>query len=77
MSTYLIIGASSGIGKKLAEQLIDSDQKREANALRHPLKTTGTACNIADRAAFLFSEEGSWISGQVLHNDGGMTALKI
>jgi NAD(P)-dependent dehydrogenase (short-subunit alcohol dehydrogenase family) len=24
MSTYLIIGASSGIGKKLAEQLVDS-----------------------------------------------------
>ena len=27
MSTYLIIGASSGIGKKLAEQLVDSGHK--------------------------------------------------
>jgi len=27
MSTFLIIGASSGIGKKLAEQLVDSGHR--------------------------------------------------
>lgn len=61
----------------LAAALLNSDQKREANALRHPLKKTGTPQNIADMAEFLLSEKGSWISGQIFHVDGGMSALKI
>ena len=28
-------------------------------------------------AEFLLSEKGNWISGQVLHVDGGMSSLKI
>jgi len=61
----------------LAAPLLNTDQKREANALRHPLKKTGTPGNIADMAEFLLSEKGSWISGQVFHVDGGMSALKV
>jgi len=45
----------------LAAPLLNTEQKREANALRHPLKKTGTPENIADMAAFLLSEKGSWI----------------
>ncbi|NEW82743.1 MAG: SDR family oxidoreductase [Mariniphaga sp.] len=61
----------------LAAHLLNNDQKREANALRHPLKKTGTPENIADMAAFLLSEKGSWISGQIFHVDGGMSSLKV
>lgn len=61
----------------LAAPLLNTDQKREANALRHPLKKTGTPENIADMAEFLLSEKGSWISGQIFHVDGGMSALKV
>ncbi|NTW24398.1 MAG: SDR family oxidoreductase [Lentimicrobium sp.] len=61
----------------LAATLLNTDQKREANALRHPLKKTGTTQNIADMAEFLLSEKGSWISGQVFHVDGGMSSLKV
>ncbi len=61
----------------LAAPLLNTDQKREANALRHPLKKTGTPENIADMAAFLLSEKGSWISGQIFHVDGGMSSLKV
>jgi len=61
----------------LAAPLLNTDQKREANALRHPLKKTGTPGNIADMAEFLLSEKGSYISGQVFHVDGGMSALKV
>lgn len=61
----------------LAAPLLNSDQKREANALRHPLKKTGTAANIADMAEFLLSGKGSWISGQIFHVDGGMSTLKV
>lgn len=61
----------------LAASLLNTDQKREANAMRHPLKKTGTPENIADMAEFLLSEKGNWISGQIFHVDGGMSTLKV
>lgn len=60
----------------LAASLLNNEQKREANALRHPLKRVGTTADIANMTAFLLSEKASWISGQVLHVDGGMSSLK-
>lgn len=61
----------------LSAPLLNTVQKRESNALRHPLKKTGTPQNIADMAEFLLSGKGSWISGQVFHVDGGMSSLKV
>ncbi|MEO9052955.1 MAG: SDR family oxidoreductase [Ginsengibacter sp.] len=61
----------------LAAFLLNSEQKKEANAQRHPLKRIGTTEDIANMAAFLLSPKASWISGQILHVDGGMSSLKI
>lgn len=60
----------------LASKLLSSDQKREANAERHPLKRVGTVNDIANAATFLLSDESSWMTGQVLKVDGGMSAIK-
>jgi NAD(P)-dependent dehydrogenase (short-subunit alcohol dehydrogenase family) len=60
----------------LAAGLLNTDQKREANALRHPLKKIGTAEDIANMAAFLISEKAGWITGQIVHVDGGMSTIK-
>lgn len=60
----------------LAASLLNNEQKKEANALRHPLKRIGTTKDIANMAAFLLSEKASWITGQILHVDGGMSSLK-
>jgi NAD(P)-dependent dehydrogenase (short-subunit alcohol dehydrogenase family) len=60
----------------LAASLLNTDQKKEANALRHPLKRVGTTEDIANMAAFLLSDKSSWITGQILHVDGGMSAIK-
>lgn len=60
----------------LAASLLNSDQKREANSLRHPLKRVGTPEDIANMAAFLLSEKAGWITGQILHVDGGMSSVK-
>ena len=61
----------------LAASLLNTDQKKEANAMRHPLKRIGTTGDIANMAAFLFSENAAWITGQIIHVDGGMSTLKL
>ena len=61
----------------LAASLLNNEQKVEANAQRHPLKRIGTVQDIAEMACFLLSEKSSWMTGQILHVDGGMSTLKI
>jgi NAD(P)-dependent dehydrogenase (short-subunit alcohol dehydrogenase family) len=60
----------------LAAAFLSSDEKKEANAQRHPLKKIGRPEDLANLASFLLSEKSSWITGQVLHADGGMSSLK-
>jgi len=60
----------------LAGNLLSTPEKREASDKRHPLGRVGTPGDIAGMAALLLSDGGSWISGQVLHVDGGMSTLR-
>jgi len=60
----------------LAGSLLDSDEKRNASAGRHPLKRIGSPAEIANMVSLLLSESGSWITGQVFHLDGGMSSLR-
>lgn len=59
----------------LAAKLLSTDEKKQTNALRHPLKKIGTAKNIADAALFLLSAKSSWMTGQIIHVDGGMSSI--
>ncbi len=61
----------------LAASLLNTDQKRESNAQRHPLKRIGIADDIANMVEFLLSEKASWITGQIMHVDGGISSLKV
>lgn len=60
----------------LAENLLSSDQKRQGSADRHPLKRIGTSQEIAQMAVHLLSDEGSWMTGQIFHVDGGMSSVR-
>ena len=60
----------------LAKNLLASDEKREASNKRHPLGRIGTAEEVAGVAAFLLSDQTSWMTGQILGVDGGMGNLK-
>ena len=61
----------------LAGSLLNTPEKVTANDARHPLKRIGTANDIATMAEFLLSDTSSWMTGQVLHVDGGMSSIKI
>lgn len=60
----------------LAEALLSNEKKREASEERHPLKRVGKAQDIASMAVHLVSENGSWITGQVIGVDGGMSRVR-
>ena len=60
----------------LAGKLLSSDHKRDANAERHPLKRIGTSMDIANAVAYLLSDDSSWVTGQILKIDGGMSSIK-
>ncbi len=59
----------------LAEKLTNTPEKIEAAAQKHPLKRIGQPEEIAALANFLLSSESSWMTGQVLHVDGGISGI--
>ena len=61
----------------MAEKLINTPEKLEASNNRHPLKRIGSTDDIANSVEFLLSEKASWLTGQTLHVDGGMSTLKL
>lgn len=60
----------------LAANLLKEEAKRQAAAGRHPLKRLGEAEDIAQMALFLLSDKARWITGQIQHVDGGISAIK-
>ena len=61
----------------LAESLLSSEDRQKASAERHPLKRIGAPQEIAALALHLLRDEGSWITGQIIHADGGMSSIKV
>lgn len=59
----------------LANRFLNNEVKIEKSAQRHPLKRIGSAQDIAELTLFLLSDKSSWMTGQVIGIDGGMSAL--
>jgi NAD(P)-dependent dehydrogenase (short-subunit alcohol dehydrogenase family) len=68
--------APSITNTNLASSLLNTEEKIEANAQRHPLKRIGNPTDLANLACFLLSDQSSWITGQIIHADGGMSSIK-
>ena len=69
--------APSLVNTPLAKRLLSNDKKIEMMSQRHPLKRIGEVSDIANTAVFLLSEKSSWITGQVIGVDGGMSTLNL
>ncbi len=50
------------------------DELRASALARNPLGRLGTPRDTANLVAFLLSEQGGWVNGQLLSSDGGWTA---
>ncbi len=60
----------------LASKFLNNEIKLEKANERHPLKYIGSADDIANTAHFLLSDESKWMTGQIIHLDGGIGDLK-
>ena len=58
----------------LAEGLLNTDQKKENAAMRHPLKKIGQPMDIAKAVQLCLENE--WMTGQTIGVDGGMSTLR-
>jgi 3-oxoacyl-[acyl-carrier protein] reductase len=71
------IVAPSIINTPLAEKLLNTEEKKINSGKRHPLGRVGEVTDISSSILFLLSNKSSWITGQTLHVDGGMSSLKV
>ena len=60
----------------LAQKFLDREEKRAAMAAKYPLGRIGTVDDMSAAAEFLLSSESSWMTGQILGIDGGMSAVR-
>ena len=68
--------APSLTNTSLAKRLLNSPEKIEKQSLINPLKRVGEPSDIAELATFLLSPKSSWITGQIMHVDGGFSVIK-
>jgi len=69
--------APSLTNTKMATKFLNTEEKVASSAQRHPLKRVGKVDDLAAGILFLLGEESSWMTGQILHFDGGLSTLKV
>lgn len=61
----------------LADKFLNNETKQEKAAERHPMKRFGQPEDLSKMAVFLLNDSSSWMTGQILHVDGGMSTLLV
>jgi len=69
--------APSLVDTPLAAKLLSNERQQEGATNRHPMKRYGQPDDIANMAVMLLSEQASWVSGQVIGVDGGLSRLRV
>ncbi len=61
---------------KLSHSLIASPALRKISESLHPLNRVGTVDDVASAICFLLDPQNSWITGEVLRVDGGLSHVR-
>lgn len=69
--------APSIIETKLSSRLLRSDVTKQNIINNHPLKRIGKTKDISNVIEFLISEKSTWITGQTINVDGGLSNIQI
>lgn len=59
----------------MAAKFLSTPEKVAAQTEKNPMKKVGTPEDIAAAAAYLLSDNSSWVTGQILHLDGGFSTI--
>lgn len=60
----------------MASRLTSSEASRKASESMHPLGRIGRAEEVAKVAAWLLGDDSSWVTGQVIGIDGGLSTVR-
>ena len=60
----------------LTSRFFGDEAKAAAMGEKYALKRTGTVDDLAEMACFLLSDKSSWVTGQTIGVDGGMSTLR-
>ncbi len=61
---------------QLAQNLLNTPEKKEASAKRHPLQRIGNVDDMSKAALYFLSPDSGWVTGQNLIIDGGMSKVR-
>ena len=68
--------APSLVNTPLASKFTSDSKKLEAISKRHPLNRIGEPHEIAHLVKYLVSSDSSWMTGQIVNIDGGLSSIK-
>lgn len=60
----------------MAHKLLADDPRKESAAKRHPLQKYGQVNDMASMACFLLSNDATFMTGQVIKIDGGLSNIR-
>ena len=61
----------------MSQNFIKNDNIKKAIEIMHPIPKIGEGEDFAVMGAYLLSANNNWITGQILHIDGGRSSLRI
>ena len=65
------------VRSNLTRRLVENPATLAASEWMHPLGRIGEADDVAALAAFLVGSQASWITGQIIAVDGGLSGIKL
>jgi len=68
--------APSLTDSKMSQNMIKNENIKKAIGAMHPIPKIGEGSDFAELGSYLLSENNKWITGQILHIDGGRSTLR-